>query len=188
MSLNRPDPPVKGEVAALWGWIARHSRAQLKSRISCQEMTSRTGLTGGRARAPWSSAAQGCFQVDLRRLLGTLINICLPFLHGIFICFLAIKPFLKIATRQIGLPRNLRCVAALRPRWLAVLRFRGFSAPCAAPCHGALPVPGTFKAPPDERGGNRYVQPTATAPHSDSTKTRSHLFRPYVSFGHPLRT
>ena len=25
------------------------------------------------------------------------------------------------------------------------------------------------KAPPDERGGNRYVQPTATAPHSDST-------------------
>jgi hypothetical protein len=26
------------------------------------------------------------------------------------------------------------------------------------------------KAPPDERGGNGYVQPTATAPHSDSTK------------------
>src|SRR4249920_1814427 len=25
------------------------------------------------------------------------------------------------------------------------------------------------KAPPDERGGNRYVQPTATAPHLDST-------------------
>jgi hypothetical protein len=28
---------------------------------------------------------------------------------------------------------------------------------------------GTTKAPPDERGGNRYVQPTATAPHLDST-------------------
>src|SRR5437016_1580110 len=27
----------------------------------------------------------------------------------------------------------------------------------------------TSKAPPDERGGNRYVRPTATAPHSDST-------------------
>ena len=27
----------------------------------------------------------------------------------------------------------------------------------------------TTKAPPDERGGNRYVQPTATAPHLDST-------------------
>src|SRR6478752_8578194 len=28
----------------------------------------------------------------------------------------------------------------------------------------------TTKAPPDERGGNRYVQPTATASHSDSTE------------------
>src|SRR5271169_4671450 len=27
----------------------------------------------------------------------------------------------------------------------------------------------TTEAPPDERGGNRYVRPTATAPHSDST-------------------
>src|SRR6476660_6453144 len=27
----------------------------------------------------------------------------------------------------------------------------------------------TTKAPPDERGGNRYVRPTATAPHLDST-------------------
>src|SRR6266567_8935247 len=26
------------------------------------------------------------------------------------------------------------------------------------------------KAPSDERGGNRYVRPTATAPHLDSTK------------------
>ena len=29
----------------------------------------------------------------------------------------------------------------------------------------------TTKAPPDERGGNRYVQPTATAPHLDSTES-----------------
>src|ERR1700757_1856416 len=27
----------------------------------------------------------------------------------------------------------------------------------------------TTKAPPDERGGNRYVRPTETAPHFDST-------------------
>src|SRR5882672_9031646 len=27
----------------------------------------------------------------------------------------------------------------------------------------------TTKAPPDERGGNRYVRPTETAPHLDST-------------------
>src|SRR5215470_19102549 len=27
----------------------------------------------------------------------------------------------------------------------------------------------TSEAPPDERGGNRYVGPTAAAPHSDST-------------------
>ena len=30
---------------------------------------------------------------------------------------------------------------------------------------------GTTKAPPDERGGNRYVLPNATAPHLDSTQT-----------------
>src|SRR5262245_13104849 len=29
----------------------------------------------------------------------------------------------------------------------------------------------TTKAPSDERGGNRYVQPTATAPHLDSTNS-----------------
>ena len=28
----------------------------------------------------------------------------------------------------------------------------------------------TSKAPPDERGGNRYVRPTATAPHLDFTR------------------
>src|SRR6516225_10455282 len=31
----------------------------------------------------------------------------------------------------------------------------------------------TTKAPPDERGGNRYVQPKATAPHLDSTAVRA---------------
>ena len=28
----------------------------------------------------------------------------------------------------------------------------------------------TIEAPPDERGGNRYVLPNATAPHLDSTQ------------------
>src|SRR6266700_645306 len=31
----------------------------------------------------------------------------------------------------------------------------------------------TTKAPPDERGGNGYVLPNATAPHLDSTKLRN---------------
>src|SRR5256885_12761174 len=31
---------------------------------------------------------------------------------------------------------------------------------------------GTTKAPPDERGGNRYVLPNATAPHLDSTQKK----------------
>src|ERR1700687_3650743 len=30
---------------------------------------------------------------------------------------------------------------------------------------------GTIEAPPDERGGNRYVLPNVTAPHLDSTDT-----------------
>src|SRR5258706_9254503 len=29
---------------------------------------------------------------------------------------------------------------------------------------------GTIEAPPDERGGNRYVLPNTTAPHLDSTR------------------
>jgi hypothetical protein len=29
----------------------------------------------------------------------------------------------------------------------------------------------TTKAPPDERGGNRYVRPKETAPHLDATMT-----------------
>jgi hypothetical protein len=54
--------------------------------------------------------------------------------------------------------------------------------PChvSSPLHvetSTLPMSGVWKrshgrtseAPPDERGGNRYVRPTATAPHSDST-------------------
>jgi len=32
---------------------------------------------------------------------------------------------------------------------------------------------GTTKAPPDERGGNGYVLPNATAPHLDSTEMRN---------------
>src|SRR6266849_6550819 len=32
---------------------------------------------------------------------------------------------------------------------------------------------GTTKAPPDERGGNGYVLPNATAPHLDSTRLGS---------------
>ena len=35
---------------------------------------------------------------------------------------------------------------------------------------------GTIEAPPDERGGNRYVLPNATAPHLDSTINGSGLF------------
>src|ERR1022692_1730727 len=31
----------------------------------------------------------------------------------------------------------------------------------------------TIEAPPDERGGNRYVLPNATAPHLDSTRCAS---------------
>src|SRR5712664_2489883 len=31
---------------------------------------------------------------------------------------------------------------------------------------------GTIEAPPNERGGNRYVLPNATAPHLDSTQSR----------------
>jgi len=48
---------------------------------------------------------------------------------------------------------------------------------------------GTTKAPPDERGGNRYVLPNATAPHLDSTKLRrtecEHMFSAlHLKLGH----
>src|SRR5229473_3542351 len=36
----------------------------------------------------------------------------------------------------------------------------------------------TSEAPPDERGGNRYVRPTVTAPHLDSTNSTSSSLRP----------
>src|SRR5712664_2256942 len=45
---------------------------------------------------------------------------------------------------------------------------------------------GTTKAPPDERGGNRYVLPNATAPHLDSTKLRRTQCE-QMSFGLPLK-
>ena len=35
----------------------------------------------------------------------------------------------------------------------------------------------TSEAPPNERGGNRYVRPTATAPHLDSTDSSRWLFQ-----------
>jgi len=40
----------------------------------------------------------------------------------------------------------------------------------------------TSEAPPDERGGNRYVRPTAAAPHLDSTLLR----HPLTGKGWPL--
>src|SRR6202040_3383885 len=44
--------------------------------------------------------------------------------------------------------------------------------------HGA-----TTKAPPDERGGNGYVLPNATAPHLDSTnQNKPTLLDPYANF------
>ncbi len=44
----------------------------------------------------------------------------------------------------------------------------------------------TTKAPPDERGGNRYVRPTTTAPHLDSTalsQTERHELKALLSVG-----
>src|SRR4030088_250420 len=40
---------------------------------------------------------------------------------------------------------------------------------------------GTTKAPPDERGGNRYVLPNATAPHLDSTHLMAFFLPPKSS-------
>jgi len=44
----------------------------------------------------------------------------------------------------------------------------------------------TSEAPPDERGGNRYVLPNATAPHLDSTKLRRFEPVPDPSASPPL--
>src|SRR4051812_12330204 len=46
----------------------------------------------------------------------------------------------------------------------------------------------TSKAPPDERGGYRYVRPTATAPHLDSTHSRHRRGEGRGRFTAPLRT
>src|SRR6202011_3860663 len=40
----------------------------------------------------------------------------------------------------------------------------------------------TIEAPPDERGGNRYVLPNATAPHLDSTRIPKNYGPPEGSF------
>src|SRR5271167_3334051 len=41
----------------------------------------------------------------------------------------------------------------------------------------------TSEAPPDERGGNRYVRPTATAPHLDSTELFEDLSEIEIAVG-----
>src|SRR6266700_2623738 len=47
---------------------------------------------------------------------------------------------------------------------------------------------GSTKAPPDERGGNGYVLPNATAPHLDSTHpSRSPMDRTPAHSGRPLQ-
>src|ERR1019366_987869 len=43
----------------------------------------------------------------------------------------------------------------------------------------------TIEAPPDERGGNRYVLPNATAPHLDSTKPGNTRCEQMSSVVHP---
>jgi hypothetical protein len=54
---------------------------------------------------------------------------------------------LQFAKGRIGIPRGHCRVAALRPRRLALLRFRGFPAYCATPCHVALPVANDLSRP-----------------------------------------
>jgi hypothetical protein len=44
---------------------------------------------------------------------------------------------------------------------------------------------GTIEAPPNERGGNRYVLPKATAPHLDSTKPGNTRCEHMFSAVHP---
>src|ERR1017187_2992032 len=51
---------------------------------------------------------------------------------------------------------------------------------------------GTIEAPPDERGGNRYVLPNVTAPHLDSTNrinfAMSAILRSSANLGHAEET
>src|SRR5215510_2772697 len=46
----------------------------------------------------------------------------------------------------------------------------------------------TSEAPPDERGGYRYVRPTATAPHLDSTQPLRSLWLRRRAAHRPLET
>src|SRR5260370_2637553 len=72
----------------------------------------------------------------------------------------------------------MREIRTLRATWRGLETWCG-SEPRALPARqpSTLPMSGmwkrsdgvTTKAPPDERGGNRYVLPNATAPHLDST-------------------
>ena len=69
----------------------------------------------------------------------------------------AVNRLLKSVVRQSRTPRSVGTGGGRPPpvtRWMWKRS------------HG-----GTIEAPPNERGGNRYVQPTTTAPHLDSTKS-----------------